>query len=227
MNTVGQAVPCDELRKRLGLSLEGFAAFLDIPVESCVRLCQGITMPSRPIAEALRKRGIDPAIVAHEQYLWLRALARARRLRGRAGGDTVTSCQDPEHAVNDLATASQWRMPDADEPPAPAGHRLMADSAPLARQEPPEGVPLTVPLPDLFSAPAKSENRPLSGQFFHSRRTPLQAIRAFCLQCVGGARREVEHCPARECPLYDRRFGVRPKTAQAQGRDVGREWGMG
>ena len=30
----------------------------------------------------------------------------------------------------------------------------------------------------------------------------LTAVRAYCLQCSGGSRREVEDCRLRQCPLY-------------------------
>lgn len=34
------------------------------------------------------------------------------------------------------------------------------------------------------------------------RTTPMQAIKAFCLHCVGDIRVEVTKCTARQCPLY-------------------------
>lgn len=37
--------------------------------------------------------------------------------------------------------------------------------------------------------------------------TPLKAIRAFCLGCVGDSPKEVKMCPATNCPLYQFRFG--------------------
>jgi len=60
----------------------------------------------------------------------------------------------------------------------------------------------------------------LSGHKRQTRRTPLQAIRAFCLECVCGQKREVTLCPADHCPLYPYRFGVRPATARAAGKQV-------
>ena len=47
---------------------------------------------------------------------------------------------------------------------------------------------------------------------------PLKAIRKFCLHCVGTAT-EVRTCSpdflmGGRCPLYEYRFGVRPKPAQ-------------
>lgn len=77
-----------------------------------------------------------------------------------------------------------------------------------------------VALGDSASAPVGRAKRPLSGQFSSSCRTPLQAIRDLCLECVCGQRREVELCPSTRCPLYDFRFGVRPETALAQGKRV-------
>lgn len=40
---------------------------------------------------------------------------------------------------------------------------------------------------------------------------PLQAIRAFCLECVTGQVKEVEICPSENmCPLWAYRFGKNP-----------------
>jgi len=43
-----------------------------------------------------------------------------------------------------------------------------------------------------------------------ARVRPLAAIRAFCIECMGYQRAEVEKCTAPECPLYQWRFGRRP-----------------
>ena len=32
--------------------------------------------------------------------------------------------------------------------------------------------------------------------------TPLKALRAKCIDCSGGSRSEVKHCPVTDCPLY-------------------------
>ena len=48
--------------------------------------------------------------------------------------------------------------------------------------------------------------------------TPMKAIRAMCLDCVCGSYREVELCPAPDCPLWAMRFGMRPETAEAEGK---------
>lgn len=42
-------------------------------------------------------------------------------------------------------------------------------------------------------------------------RTPMKRIRAKCLDCSAGSRREVKLCVSPECLLYDLRFGRRPK----------------
>ena len=42
--------------------------------------------------------------------------------------------------------------------------------------------------------------------------TPMRAIRAMCYDCVCGSSKEIELCPALECPLYKFRFGKRPAT---------------
>ena len=39
------------------------------------------------------------------------------------------------------------------------------------------------------------------------RRTALRAIKAKCLECSGGVRKEVGQCPIEECPLWAYREG--------------------
>ena len=41
--------------------------------------------------------------------------------------------------------------------------------------------------------------------------TPIKAIRAKCLDCCCGQRKEVMLCPCGDCPLYLYRFGKNPK----------------
>ena len=88
---------------------------------------------------------------------------------------------------------------------------------------PPKTAP-KAPLTQSPTTPAASRNSGQTGQLTgHKRqkqRTPLQAIRAFCLECVCGQKREVTLCPADHCPLYPYRFGVRPATARAAGKQV-------
>lgn len=40
--------------------------------------------------------------------------------------------------------------------------------------------------------------------------TPMQAIRAKCLDCMCESSNEVAICPSRDCALYDFRFGKNP-----------------
>lgn len=40
--------------------------------------------------------------------------------------------------------------------------------------------------------------------------TPIKAIKAKCIDCSGGIRKEVELCTATECPLYEYRNGTNP-----------------
>ena len=42
--------------------------------------------------------------------------------------------------------------------------------------------------------------------------TPIKAIRARCLDCCAGQKKEVRLCPAKECPLWPYRMGHRPKA---------------
>lgn len=43
-------------------------------------------------------------------------------------------------------------------------------------------------------------------------RTQMKAIRAKCLDCTCGESKEVDLCPAEDCPLWDYRFGKTPKN---------------
>lgn len=48
-----------------------------------------------------------------------------------------------------------------------------------------------------------------------SARTPVKAIRAFCLSCVGNSKQEVRLCPSVNCPLYEYRMRHRPKVEKS------------
>jgi|PlaIllAssembly_1097288.scaffolds.fasta_scaffold09608_5 hypothetical protein len=51
-----------------------------------------------------------------------------------------------------------------------------------------------------------SEDRTI--EFYKKRiRSPLTAIRAKCVECMGGHMREVADCTATDCPLYAFRMG--------------------
>ena len=41
--------------------------------------------------------------------------------------------------------------------------------------------------------------------------TPIKAIRAYCIECSGGQKKEVKECPIAKCTLYPYRMGKRPK----------------
>lgn len=41
--------------------------------------------------------------------------------------------------------------------------------------------------------------------------TPIKAIRAHCIECCGGSKKEARLCPAEKCPLHPYRMGHRPK----------------
>lgn len=47
--------------------------------------------------------------------------------------------------------------------------------------------------------------------------TPLQAIRAKCIDCSCGNRTEVRECPITTCPLYQFRRGKNPNRAGVGG----------
>ena len=61
-------------------------------------------------------------------------------------------------------------------------------------------------------------------------RQPLKAIRAHCLECVGGSSDEVKLCTAPKCWLYPYRFGKNPFRAppsekqREQGRRLAAKW---
>lgn len=41
--------------------------------------------------------------------------------------------------------------------------------------------------------------------------TPLKTIRAKCIECCCGSKKEVATCAIKKCPLYPYRLGKRPK----------------
>lgn len=55
--------------------------------------------------------------------------------------------------------------------------------------------------------------------------SPLRAIRAKCMDCCCGQAKEIRFCAAAKCPLYDFRFGHRPKgdTNDEMKEEVGDE----
>jgi len=57
---------------------------------------------------------------------------------------------------------------------------------------------------------------------YKATRTPLKALRAFCLWCCCGQKKEVRLCPAYGCPLWPWRMGrgtgqERPKHTETGG----------
>jgi hypothetical protein len=44
-------------------------------------------------------------------------------------------------------------------------------------------------------------------------RTPLRAIRAACMECCNGQKKEVAKCEREDCPLWPMRFGKNPNRA--------------
>jgi hypothetical protein len=46
--------------------------------------------------------------------------------------------------------------------------------------------------------------------------TPIPAIRAWCLICRGGSRKDVRECDHRACPLREYRLGRRPPKGTAK-----------
>lgn len=50
----------------------------------------------------------------------------------------------------------------------------------------------------------------------YPRRSPLQAIRVFCVQCQGGSAQGVTECTDNICPFYAYRFGIPPQDKKHQ-----------
>ncbi len=50
--------------------------------------------------------------------------------------------------------------------------------------------------------------------------TPMKAIRRKCIDCSCGSSNEVKLCPVKNCPLYDYRFGKRPKDDKNIDEDI-------
>lgn len=48
--------------------------------------------------------------------------------------------------------------------------------------------------------------------------TPVQAIRAKCLDCSGGNRAEVRLCPVSDCSLFPFRMGRNPNCRPRMGK---------
>jgi hypothetical protein len=40
--------------------------------------------------------------------------------------------------------------------------------------------------------------------------TPMKAIRAKCIDCCCGEKKEIRYCPIERCPLWPYRMGKRP-----------------
>jgi hypothetical protein len=57
------------------------------------------------------------------------------------------------------------------------------------------------------------------------RRTPLEAIRAKCLDCCGGVPKEVRLCMALNCPVWPYRMGTDPfRGSRRAAAGIGRGW---
>jgi hypothetical protein len=50
-------------------------------------------------------------------------------------------------------------------------------------------------------------------------RATLRRIRAYCLWCCNEQRNEIKLCPSVKCPLWEYRFGKRPKVKGYQALD--------
>ncbi len=59
----------------------------------------------------------------------------------------------------------------------------------------------------LSRPPSRGNPIPLPG-FEGKRRTPLLAIRAFCVECMGGSAQLVAECAASTCPFHGQRMGT-------------------
>ena len=50
--------------------------------------------------------------------------------------------------------------------------------------------------------------------------SPLKAIRKKCLECAADSRKEVALCPDPQCSLWPFRYGERPETSAAKGKQM-------
>ena len=50
--------------------------------------------------------------------------------------------------------------------------------------------------------------------------SPLKAIRKRCLDCAGGSPKEVALCPDPQCSLWPFRYGEKPETSAAKGKQT-------
>ena len=41
-------------------------------------------------------------------------------------------------------------------------------------------------------------------------KSPVKAIHAFCIECMGGSAYEIKYCNSQNCPLFQFRFGKNP-----------------
>ena len=58
-----------------------------------------------------------------------------------------------------------------------------------------------------MNAIEKFHKKVVEDSFSGKRVSPLKAIRAFCLECVGFQKAEVKDCMGMDCPLYKFRYG--------------------
>lgn len=56
----------------------------------------------------------------------------------------------------------------------------------------------------------KHTYRDFDGNMITKTLTPVKAIRAFCLECLGNSPMEVAKCSHKVCPVYPFRFGKDP-----------------
>ena len=49
--------------------------------------------------------------------------------------------------------------------------------------------------------------------------TPVKAIRAKCIDCCCGEKKEVRECNMAECPLWPYRMGKRPTVVETVGKE--------
>lgn len=47
-------------------------------------------------------------------------------------------------------------------------------------------------------------------------KNPITAIRAFCIECMGGYVDEIERCTAPRCPLFPYRYGKDPARSERE-----------
>lgn len=73
---------------------------------------------------------------------------------------------------------------------------------------------MTAPKPQTHERLIYELKRKYPSKARRAQRSPLAAIRLFCLECMGGSFVEVKVCTCTDCTLHPFRFDSRPRIGQ-------------